>query len=240
MIETKHAAAPLITLWTPPTHPSFLPVHKTPTPPPSSPSSHSSSNPQWIHSGSPVRLPQHPLPIPTSSVSSSLIYSRAESLVWIDLQLVLWPYLQSAFRGGIRSLRGLVAPFPNNPGALRRFICIPVARVKDMIFYKLVNKTPCRIQQRQVLEKHHHSVYDILKCALSFGPSVSHVWVAEPLCRYGDLPFPDALRAGEDNCLWLLCDISIWPDEWFASTHTHTHSLTHTRLSGASCSEPKW
>lgn len=49
------------------------------------PSSHSSSNPRWIHSVSAVRLPQRPLTIPTSSVSISLIYCRAESLVWIDL-----------------------------------------------------------------------------------------------------------------------------------------------------------
>lgn len=34
--------------------------------------------------------------------------------------------------------------------------------------------------------------------------------VPESLCLYVNLPFSDALRAGEDNCLWLLCDISIW------------------------------
>lgn len=30
------------------------------------------------------------------------------------------------------------------------------------------------------------------------------------LCLYVNVAFSGALRAGEDNCLWLFCDISIW------------------------------
>ncbi len=50
--------------------------------------------------------------------------------------------------------------------------------------------------------------------------------MAEPLCLYVNLPFSDALRAGEDNCLWLLCDISIWLTNGLP-THTHMHARTH-------------
>lgn len=122
IIAIKQAAAPL-PLWHPSTHLRGTLLWPLP------PSPNSSSNPQWSHSVSAVRLPQHPLSIPIASVSSSLIYCWAESLLWIDLQLVFMSTCSQLSVGKkIITCSLCHVLFLNNLAALKRIICIPHAQ----------------------------------------------------------------------------------------------------------------
>lgn len=57
---------------------------------------------------------------------------------------------------------------------------------------------------------HHYLVFYIFKVYVEPQNVCCLKRKCQSLCLYVNLPFADDLRAGEDNCLWLLCDISIW------------------------------
>lgn len=78
-------------------------------------------------------------------------------------------------------------------------------------------------------KNHHYLVFYIFKVYVEPQNVCCLKYKWQSLCLYVNLPFADDLRAGEDNCLWLLCDISIWLTNCVPpqTLHGQTHICQH-------------